>query len=92
MILFALVSTVSGFLQGRGGFPVLASTRLVLASSNHFTSTWVVQMLEKADHYHAANQIAEKHGLVNVGQVNSVDLVYIIIYRLLLCRPSVCLQ
>ena len=68
----ALVSTVSAILQGRGSrlraIPDLTGTGL-----NQFTSTWVVQILEKDDDfYHAANQLAEKYSFVNVGQVSSV--------------------
>ena len=62
----ALVSTVSALLQQRGGG--LATTRLI--QTNQYTNTWVVQVLQQADRNHAANQLAEEHGFVNVGQVN----------------------
>lgn len=63
----ALLSTVSAVLQlGGGGL----ATTLEL-TQNQYTNTWVVQVLQQADRntLHAANQLAEKHGFVNIGQV-----------------------
>lgn len=65
VILIALASTVSATVQRRGVF----AAHQLIQTFNRYTNTWAVQLLEE-DHDRAADQLAEKHGFINMGQVH----------------------